>query len=180
MAGSAAQGRGSRRGRYDEYGRYTQYMNGNAAVELGQQEPLELPEEEPRPQFTVLPGSGAERRAREQQERELAPLVVTALKCAAAFAAVLVVVALARILVIALAYGYASSNNDMVSRLDDLRSQESELEVQQSVYGSSERVLSLATSVYGMVPAESVTVVDVSPAEEEGAPGQAGDASPAE
>lgn len=165
MAATAAE-RGAGRPGYDEYGRYAryaQYMNGNAAVEVGQQEAPDLTEEQQRPRFTVLPGT--RERAGERSEHELAPLAVTALKCAAAFAAVLVVAALARILVIAVAYGYASSNNDMINRLETLSSQESELEVQQSVYGSSDRIVSLATGVYGMVPAESVTVVDLAPAE---------------
>ncbi len=146
------------------------YVNGSAAVKLGQEaEVLETPSRARAPRLTVLPGNGgspkigahAAPRARERAEHVLSPLMVTAFKCIAAFVAVLLIASIGRVLLVSLAYGFTSSNHSMITQLDDARSLGSELEVQQSVYGARERVVSLATDVYGMVPATSTAVVDV-------------------
>ncbi len=140
------------------------YVNGSAAVEIGAEEverEQELELTQPDQRFTVLPGSRPQRGQQEQSQRVLSPLVVTAIKCAVAFVAVLFVVGLLRIAVISVAFGYASSNNALYNELDEARSEGSELEVQQAIYGSSDRITSLATDVYGMTAADGVAILDL-------------------
>lgn len=139
------------------------YENGNAAVDLNYgQEAFEYEEalQQPSRRLTVVPGSRP--RGAQEEQKVLSPIVVTAIKCAVAFAAVVAVVAVARILLMAVAFGFASDNSRLSTQLDEARSLGSELEVQQSVYGNSDRILALATDVYGMVPASSADVIDLS------------------
>ena len=145
------------------------YINGSAAEVLAQEEyayeevayeaaqPQRVPEAPRR--LTVIPGSKPQHAA--QTQTQLSPLAVTLCKCAVAFLAVLVVAALGRILLISAAFGYAAQNNTIQNELEKARSLGSELEVQQSVYGSATRVVSLATEVYGMVTVEDVAVLDI-------------------
>lgn len=137
-----------------------QYMSGSTAVELDHEELGQ--------HLTLV--TGRPRRARHEQpqtrvaaktQTELSPLVVTALKCAAVFVAALAAVSIVRVLLVATAFGFASQNATMNAQLETARSQGAELEVQQSVYGSSERIKSIATDVYGMVPAADVAVLDL-------------------
>ena len=139
----------------------TQYVNGNVAYQLGAEE-LEREDllQQPGRRLTVLPGSRPRQHA--QTQTAVHPIVVTALKCATAFAVVIAAVALVRILLIASAFTVASQNSQLTAQLDAARSAGSELEVQVAVYGSKERVTSLATEVYGMVPADNVAVIDLS------------------
>ncbi len=139
------------------------YVEGSAAVEFDL-EPVEREEalQQPSRQLTVLPGSRGRIGRQEQTQTVLSPIAVTGIKCAVAFAAVLAVAALARILLIALAFGFASDNATLYDQLEEARSLGSELEVQQAVYSNADRITSLATDVYGMVSAESVTVIDLS------------------
>lgn len=154
-----------------------QYVNGSAAVQLGQEEfEQNVAVQQPGRNLTVLPGSRPQHSRHEQNQTALSPIAVTAIKCAVAFAAIVAVVAIARILLISAAFGYASQNAAMLTQLDEARSEASELEVQQSVYGSADRITSLATEVYGMVPIESVEVLELSPA----AAGAAGDGAQTE
>ncbi len=146
------------------------YINGSAAEDLAQEEfayeeaayeaaqPQRAPESPRR--LTVIPGSKPQHAA--QTQTQLSPLAVTLCKCAVAFLAVLVVAALGRILLISAAFGYAAQNTTIQNELEEARSLGSELEVQQSVYGSASRVVSLATEVYGMVTVEDVAVLDIS------------------
>lgn len=140
-----------------------QYMNGSAAVELGHDDSghhLTLVAEQPRRVRHTNPEVYAGAHARTQTA--LSPLAVTAIKCAGVFVAVLVVASLMRVFIMAMAFGFASQNASINVQLETARSQGAELEVQQSVYGSSERIKSIATDVYGMVPAADVAVLDLS------------------
>lgn len=138
-----------------------QYVNGNVAYQLGAEE-LEREDvlQQPGRRLTVLPGSRSQHHVRTQTA--ISPVVVTALKCATAFAVVIAAVALVRILLVASAFAVTSQNAQLSSQLDAARSQGSELEVQVAVYGSQDRITSLATEVYGMAPADSVAVLDLS------------------
>lgn len=151
------------------------YVNGSAAVKY-EEEALEREEalQQPQRQLTVLPGSRPRTLRQEQTQAALSPLAVTGIKCAVAFVAVVAVAAIVRIALIAVAFGFASSNATLETELDEARSLGSELEVQQSVYGSADRITSLATDVYGMVPADSVAVIDLSAAAVDAAPADDG------
>lgn len=137
-----------------------QYVNGSAAVQLGQEEFEREELQQPGRRLTVLPGSRPQHR--EQTQTLLAPIAITALKCVGALAATVAAAAVVRTLLIASAFGFSASNTDLRAQLEDARSAGSELEVQQSVFGNPDRITSLATDVYGMVPVEDVTVIDVS------------------
>lgn len=137
-----------------------QYMSGSTAVELDHEElgqHLTLVTDRPRRARHEQPQT----RVAAKAQTELSPLAVTALKCVAVFVAALAVVSVARVLLVATAFGFASQNASMNIQLETARSQGAELEVQQSVYGSSERIKSIATDVYGMVPAADVAVLDL-------------------
>ncbi len=139
------------------------YVNGSAAVDLNYgQEAFEYEEalQQPSRRLTVVPGSRPQ--GAQEGQKVLSPIVVTAIKCAVAFAAVVAVAAVARILLMAIAFGFASQNAQLTTQLDEARSLGSELEVQQSVYGNADRILALATDVYGMVPASGTDVIDLS------------------
>ena len=59
------------------------------------------------------------------------------------------------------AFGFAYQNASLNSQLEEARSLGAELEVKQSVFGSAERIESIATDVYGMVPVSDVAVLDL-------------------
>lgn len=139
-----------------------QYVNGSAAVQLGQEEFEREELQQPGRRLTVLPGSRPQHREQTQTQTLLAPIAITALKCVGALAATVAAAAVVRTLLIASAFGFSASNTDLRAQLEDARSAGSELEVQQSVFGNPDRITSLATDVYGMVPVEDVTVIDVS------------------
>jgi cell division protein FtsL len=132
---------------------YAQYVRGNVAVELEQ-------EEQAQRQFTVLPGYRPEHGVRTY--RHLSPLAVTLVKCAGFLAAAFLALALGRVLVSATTAGFQAQNTALNSQLDTARSAGTELEVQVSVLGKSDRISSIATEAYGMVPAESVATLDLS------------------
>ena len=142
-----------------------QYMSGSTAVQLDHEDlgqHLTLVTEQPGRVRHTQPQ--AHTAAHAQAQTALSPLAVTACKCAAVFAAVLVAVAVVRVFIMASAFGFASQNASINVKLEAALSQGAELEVQQSVYGSSERIKSIATDVYGMVPAADVAVLDLSAA----------------
>lgn len=139
-----------------------QYMSGSTAVELDYEDlgqHLTLVEGEPRRAKREQVQTGSHAHA--QTQTALSPLAITAIKCVAAFSAALVVVSLARVFIMATAFGFAAQNTAISTQLETARSQGAELEVQQSVYGSSDRIKSIATDVYGMVPAADVAVLDL-------------------
>lgn len=137
------------------------YVHGNLAEQLDHAEELQRTaarEVTPRPHLSVVTGT----RGRQHAEARLSPLATTALKAAVAVVACVVVISMVRIGVIAATYSVLSENNALLTSLDEARSLGSELEVQQSILGSSERVKSIATEVYGMVSATTVSTIDVS------------------
>ena len=139
-----------------------QYVSGSTAVELEHEDlgqHLTLVEGRSRRASQEQVQTGAHSQA--QAQTALSPLAITAIKCVAAFVAVLVVASLARVFIMATAFGFAAQNTSIASQLETARSQGAELEVQQSVYGSSDRIKSIATDVYGMVPAADVAVLDL-------------------
>lgn len=133
------------------------YTNGSAAIQI-EQEAYEAPSH-----LRVVTSEPRTRsHARPQAQATLSPMAVTAIKCAVAFVAVALVAAFVRVAIMASAFGFAAQNAAIESQLSEARSQGAELEVQQSVYGSSDRIKAIATDVYGMVPADSVAVLDLS------------------
>lgn len=134
------------------------YVDGNLAVALEQEDV-----QSQSPRFTVVdvPENLRGRHAQAQGQTALAPLAVTAIKCAVAFVAVVAVLSLARSFLMASAFSFSYQNAALSSQLEEARSLGADLEVQQSVFGSAERVVSIATDVYGMVPMTEVAVLDL-------------------
>ncbi len=142
------------------------YVNGSVAVDLEQQAELESPS--PRLVVVDVPEHLRRKHAQSQGQTALSPLAITAIKCAVVFAAVVVLASFGRSLLMANAFGYAYQNAALSGQLEEARSLGAELEVKQSVFGSAERIESIATDVYGMVPVADVAVLDltVAPVEE--------------
>lgn len=113
-----------------------------------------------RPSLSVLPSA----KPRQHAEAYLSPLAVSILKAVVALGVCAAVACVARIAVITVCFSVSAQNNALVNQIDEARATGDELEVQQSVYGNSERVRSIATDVYGMVPAASVTTVSAAQA----------------
>ena len=134
------------------------YVSGSAAINYdGAFSAYPQPSPQPRRRFRVVEGAHAA-----PTSTPLSPLAVTAIKCAIGFIASLAVVAVIRILVIALAFGVASSNAVLANQLESARALGNELEVQQAVYGRSDRIIEIATGVYGMVPMQGTAIMDLS------------------
>ncbi len=154
------------------------YVNGSAAEQLyNEAEVLQHEEQrEAERQFVVVPGSRG--KSVPVPDGSLSPIVVTAIKCAVALAAVISVICIARVFIVGMAYGVIAENAQILIQLDEARSAGSELEVQQSIYGNAERIRSIATDVYGMAPAQGSEVLDVSSAAAaDGATADTGDGS---
>lgn len=137
------------------------YVHGNLAERLNHAE-VEVEqsprrEESTRARLRVVEGS----RTRTQSEPCLSPLAVHVLKVAAVVVACFVVVCVVRIALIAGTYSVLVESRELSTQLEEARSLGSELEVQQSVYGNADRVRSIATDVYGMVPATQQATLDV-------------------
>ena len=137
------------------------YVDGNLAVELGQEE---LQEQQLFPRLTVVevPEHLRRRHAQAQGQTALSPLAVTAIKCVAVFVAAVVVASLARSFLMASAFSFSFQNTSLNAQLEEARSLGADLEVKQSVFGSAERIESIASDVYGMVPIADVAVLDLS------------------
>lgn len=135
------------------------YVNGSVAVDLEQHAEFESPS--PRLVVIDVPEHLRRKHAQSQGQTALSPLAVTAIKCAVAFVAVVVLASFARSLLMANAFGFAYQNASLNSQLEEARSLGAELEVKQSVFGSAERIESIATDVYGMVPVSDVAVLDL-------------------
>lgn len=135
------------------------YVNGSNAVSIGGYGAPQQPVARPKGNLSVVRGMP------ESQPRHMAtpvsPLTTTAIKCAIAFGVVLLAVAFARILLISLAFGVSYENAALNASLDEQRALGSQLEVQESMYGRSDRIIELATGVYGMVPAQGTAYMDL-------------------
>ncbi len=135
------------------------YVHGNLAEQLDfepQVQPVE--QQDARPQLNVV--NGTRTQSRQQADPYLSPLQMTVVKAVAALVVGIVAVCIARVAIISSTYAVMSQNSNLTSQLEEARSLGSELEVQQSVVANSERVRSIATDMYGMVPAGQVVSLD--------------------
>lgn len=151
------------------------YVHGNLAEQQFEHAEVEQSprrETAARPRLRVV--EGTRQGTRTQSEPCLSPLAVHMLKAAAVVAVCLVAICIARVAIISSTYSVLMQNRDLNTQLDEARSLGSELEVQQSVYGNSARVKSIATDVYGMVPAGDVATVDVQASQTDPATGDQG------
>lgn len=129
------------------------YVHGSVAEQLEREE---LGSSSSRPSLNVVTSP----RASQHAETYLSPLAVTVLKAVAAVGVCLAVACVGRIAVITKCFQVTSANSAITTQIDEARAAGDELEVQQSIYGNSERVRSIATDVYGMVPAGQVTTIN--------------------
>lgn len=142
------------------------YVHGNLAekqLEHAEVEQSSRRESNVRPRLRVVEGS--RQATRSQAEPSLSPLAAHALKAAVVVAVCFVAICVARVAIISNTYTVLVQNRDLTSQLEEARALGSELEVQQSVYGNAARVKSIATNVYGMVPAGQVASMDVQAAQ---------------
>ena len=137
-----------------------QYVHGSAAEQLEREQ---LGGTSSRPSLNVLQSP----RTSQHAETYLSPLAVTVLKAVAAVGVCVALACVGRIAVITKCFQVTSANSALTTQIDQARATCDELEVQQSIYGNSERVRSISTDVYGMVPAGQVTTVNAQTASEQ-------------
>lgn len=115
--------------------------------------PARAPRSASRPRLDVVTGAGR------QSDQAVSPVFTHCIKVAAVLIALFCAIGLARVAVCGLTASTLNSNAALAGELTTAQEESSNLEVMNSVYGSSTRIRDLAEG-YGMTAAEGNVVLD--------------------
>lgn len=124
-----------------------------APTRLGEQTAPRIDE---RPSLHVVAGEGRE------ADQAVSPAFVGVIKVAIVLIALFTIVGLVRVGLASATASALNSNAALSDELDAGRDESSNLEVMQSVYGSSTRIRDLASGTLGMVDAQDSVTIDLS------------------
>ncbi len=132
------------------------YMHGNLAERLDSEVDVrQRPRYQAAPRLDVINGRGRDAKA------GVAPVVLTAISSAKVIGVALVACCLVALSLMGITRLVQEQDRSVTSAISSEQSSARQLEVQLAVNEDSSRIIGLSTQLYGMVPADSSTIIEV-------------------